>query len=36
MKFFYAHRAVKFDRAELNNYAKLPDFSVTPKATLET
>ncbi len=36
MKFFYAHRAVKFDRAEMDNYAKLPDFSVTPKATLET
>lgn len=36
MKFFYAHRALKFDRAELNNHVTLPDFSVTPKATLET
>ncbi|MCC6412129.1 MAG: T9SS type A sorting domain-containing protein [Saprospiraceae bacterium] len=36
MKFFYKHRAVKFDRAELTNHAILPDFSVTPKATLET
>ena len=35
MKFFYAHRALKFERSE-SNYATLPDFSVTPKATLET
>lgn len=35
MKFFYAHRALKFNRSE-SNYATLPDFSVTPKATFET
>jgi hypothetical protein len=35
MKLFYAHRALKFERSE-SNYATLPDFSVTPKATLET
>jgi len=34
-KFFYAHRALKFESAE-SDYATLPDFSVTPKATLET
>lgn len=35
MKFFYQHRALKFTRADMD-YATLPDFSVTPKATLET
>jgi hypothetical protein len=35
MKSFYAHRALKFTRAEAD-YATLPDFSLTPKATLET
>ncbi|MDX1913031.1 MAG: LamG domain-containing protein, partial [Saprospiraceae bacterium] len=35
MKFFYEHRALKFTRAE-SDYATLPDFSLTSKATLET
>ncbi|MFN0014911.1 MAG: LamG-like jellyroll fold domain-containing protein [Saprospiraceae bacterium] len=34
MKDFYMYRALKFTRSE-NDYAELPDFSVTPKATLE-
>ncbi|MEQ1745218.1 MAG: LamG-like jellyroll fold domain-containing protein [Saprospiraceae bacterium] len=33
-KDFYLHRALKFVRTE-NDQATLPDFSVTPKATLE-
>jgi hypothetical protein len=33
-KDFYLHRALNFMRDE-NDYATLPDFSVTPKATLE-
>lgn len=35
MKNFYLHRAVKFVRAE-EDYATLPDFSITGKATIET
>ncbi|MBK8554916.1 MAG: LamG domain-containing protein [Lewinellaceae bacterium] len=35
MKQFYLHRALKFTRSE-SNYATLPDFSLTPKATIET
>jgi len=34
MKDFYMYRSLKFTRNE-NDYATLPDFSVTPKATLE-
>ncbi len=34
MKDFYMYRALKFVRSE-SDYATLPDFSVTPKATLE-
>ncbi|MEQ1745665.1 MAG: LamG-like jellyroll fold domain-containing protein [Saprospiraceae bacterium] len=34
MKDFYMYRALKFER-DLMDYATLPDFSVTPKATLE-
>ncbi|MEO6759326.1 MAG: LamG domain-containing protein, partial [Saprospiraceae bacterium] len=34
MKEFYAHRALKMVRNE-GDYATLPDFSITPKATLE-
>ncbi|MBL7796044.1 MAG: LamG domain-containing protein, partial [Saprospiraceae bacterium] len=34
MKDFYMYRALKFVRSE-EDYAELPDFSVTPKATLE-
>ncbi len=34
MKNFYMYRALKFVRNE-SDYATLPDFSVTPKATLE-
>jgi len=34
MKDFYAYRSLKFTRSE-EDYAELPDFSVTPKATLE-
>lgn len=34
-KFFHAHRALKFERLD-QDYAKLPDFSLTPKTTLET
>jgi len=34
MKDFYLYRALKFVRNE-SDYAELPDFSVTPKATLE-
>jgi len=34
MKNFYLHRALKFNRAMLD-YATLPDFSLTKKATLE-
>jgi len=33
-KDFYLHRALQFDRSE-EDYATLPDFSITPKATLE-
>lgn len=33
-KDFYLHRALKFVRSE-NDYATLPDFPITPKATLE-
>ncbi|MEI6410891.1 MAG: LamG-like jellyroll fold domain-containing protein, partial [Bacteroidota bacterium] len=33
-KFFYMHRALKFERAH-EDYALLPDFSLTPKSTLE-
>jgi hypothetical protein len=34
-KNFYKHRALKFVRAE-GDYATLPDFSMTPQATIET
>ncbi len=34
MKDFYMYRSLKFTRSE-EDYATLPDFSVTPKATLE-
>ncbi len=34
MKDFYLYRALKFVRSE-EDYAELPDFSVTPRATLE-
>jgi len=34
MKDFYMYRALKFTRS-MGHYAELPDFSVTPKATLE-
>ncbi len=34
MKNFYKHRALKFTRAN-ESYATLPDFSLTPKSTLE-
>ena len=34
-KLFYKHRALKFVRSE-QDYATLPDFSLTPKATIET
>lgn len=34
MKNFYLHRALKFNRP-MSDYATLPNFSVTPKSTLE-
>ncbi|HJW28877.1 MAG TPA: LamG domain-containing protein, partial [Saprospiraceae bacterium] len=34
MKNFYMHRSLKFEKAD-NDYATLPDFSITAKATIE-
>ncbi|HEX5113010.1 MAG TPA: LamG domain-containing protein, partial [Saprospiraceae bacterium] len=34
-KNFYLHRSLKFEKAE-NDYATLPDFSITEKTTIET